>query len=755
MRMSRASDPPSPVPSSAPVTRVRRLAGRHGLGVAVAVVLALATTLLLPHADSSAVPEYAVGTVADATVIAPFGFQVPRPSEEVERERQTRAERVPAVLVFDESALDAARSRLLGFGAALDSVRPGDGEEARDSAVLQVQQVAAPRGVALSSDEAEWLLFASRRSALLSAVRRTFERTLPTGVAVGMTIDGDATTVRVQRDGDERSAAADALLGWSDVLATARRLHPDPGSAIADAAYQRVLTAFFIPSLRLDSTTTAQRREAAMATVDPWRFEVRAGEKVVGAHEVVSAEDFAKLEALRENLDARALGRGKVRRFVGGFMMNLSVLAIFVATLAFYRPEVYRAPRSVLVLAAALLLVLLCSAVAIHLAPIPGMLVPVAVASLLISILFDSRLALVTALVLAVLIGMQPELRDSPTLFFVLVGGAAAAFSVHSLQRRTQLLRSMMAVMVAYVFAAVAAGLAFGMPASDIVTAAAFGALNAVGSVALAMALLPPAEELCGVDTYLKLLEWSDLNQPLLRRLAVEAPGTWAHTLSMAALVEAGASAVGANALLARVGTYYHDIGKLDKPQYFVENQARGRNPHDKLKPAASASIIRNHVREGLALADAHKLPRSLRAFIAEHHGTGPIAYFLEKARERDAGVGSTGEYVYPGPVPRSIETAICMIADGVEAATRVLTDPSQERLREVVDTIVRGRVDLGQLREAPITMAQLEIVKEEFVRVLGAMRHGRVEYPGADGVTASGSPTPAIAAPAIPAATA
>ena len=397
-------------------------------------------------------------------------------------------------------------------------------------------------------------------------------------------------------------------------------------------------------------------------------------------------------------------------------------------------------------IALAIALVLLGAGLALRHSAQPGALIPIGAAALLISILFDSRLALVCALVLTVLVGVQPAFRSGDTLLFVLAGGAAAAFSVRALERRTQFISSIVALVSAYAGAAVLAGLALGWSVADAGTAAALGAMNAVVSVALAMALHPAAEELCGVDTYLKLLEWSDLNRPLLRRLALEAPGTWAHTLGVANLVEAATRAVGANALLARVGSYYHDVGKLDKPMYFVENQGAGGNPHDQLKPAASAAIIRNHVREGLALAQANGVPRSVQAFIAEHHGTGPITYFLERARERDGTVRSAGEFSYPGPRPQSIETAICMLADGVEAAARVLADPTPARLREVVDTIVGARVGQGQLRDAPITLQQLEIVKDEFVRVLTAARHVRVNYPGPDGVSdqprAVGAPT-------------
>ena len=744
--MPQAADPLQPVRDQAPVSSVRGAALRHGPGVLLAAILALATVLLLPPGEGLRTPVFEVGAVADATVIAPFGFRVPRPEAEVALERDRLRNAVPPLFVFDSTALDSVRTSITALARALDSVRPADSEGSRDSAAALLRERAATYRVALNLAEAEWLSFPSRRAAALTAVRRTFERTLPDGIAPSRALDGVNASVRIVRGADERSVTADAVSSWSDVLRAARLLHPDNSSPVADGAYQQLLTGLFVPSLRYDSVTTASRREEAMARVQPWRFEVRSGERIIDAHEVVREEDHARLVALRDLTRSGPAGSGDTLRIVGAFLLNLAVISIFVVTLAFYRPEIYERPRALAVLTVCMLIVLLGAGLALRGSAMPGPLVPVGVAALLISILFDSRIALVCALVLAVLVGVQPAFRGTPILFFVLAGGAAAAFSVRALERRTQFVWSIVALAAAYAGAAIISALAFGWEWTEVLQAAAFGAVNAVISVALAMALLPPAEEACGVDTYLKLLEWSDLNRPLLRRLAVEAPGTWAHTLSMANLVESAAQAVGANALLARVGTYYHDIGKLEKPGYFVENQPRGRNPHDKLKPAASASIIRNHVREGLALAAQYKLPRSVRAFIAEHHGTGPITYFLEKARERDAGVTQSGEFTYPGPTPRSIETAICMLADGAEAATRVLSDPTESSLREAVDKIVRARIDQGQLRHAPITLQQLEAVKNDFVRVLMAMRHGRIDYPGPEGVSAGDRPTsPAV----------
>jgi len=258
--------------------------------------------------------------------------------------------------------------------------------------------------------------------------------------------------------------------------------------------------------------------------------------------------------------------------------------------------------------------------------------------------------------------------------------------------------------------------------------------VNAVVSAAMVGVALPLCEGFAGITTDLTLLELSDPTHPLLRRLATEAPGTYAHSIAMANLCEAACNAIGGNGLLARVGCYYHDVGKIAKPQFFVENQAPGVNPHDKLKPDVSAQIIRNHVKDGLALAGEGRLPDVVQAFIPEHHGTAEISYFLDRARSLGTGEPAAELYRYPGPRPRSVETAVAMLADGVEAALRVLDDPTPEKVREAIDHLVRQRIEAGQLAEAPLTLAQLDRVKEEFVRVLSGVYHNRIDYPPAAG---------------------
>ena len=210
----------------------------------------------------------------------------------------------------------------------------------------------------------------------------------------------------------------------------------------------------------------------------------------------------------------------------------------------------------------------------------------------------------------------------------------------------------------------------------------------------------------------------------------MEAPGTYAHSINVANLAETAATEIGANGLLCRVGVLYHDVGKMLKPHYFVENQPDGRNPHDKLKPETSASIVREHVTEGVRLAREAKVPNIVTQFILEHHGTQRIGFFYEKAREEGGGDIDPGRFSYPGPKPQSKETAIVMLADSCESATRAMQDPTPERVGQLIDTVVSSKVGDGQLDDAPLTLGEIAKIKQQFVKILAGVVHRRIEYP-------------------------
>ena len=252
-------------------------------------------------------------------------------------------------------------------------------------------------------------------------------------------------------------------------------------------------------------------------------------------------------------------------------------------------------------------------------------------------------------------------------------------------------------------------------------------------AAALANFLVPAFESLTGTITDIRLLELSNPNLPLLKKLASAAPGTFQHSLAMANLAEAAAEAIGANPLLARVCCYYHDIGKIVKPEYFVENQ-RGENPHDHLTPWMSALVVSNHVKAGLELAREHRLPEPIRNAITTHHGTKLIRYFYSRAKELespDHGEVQETEFRYPGPKPQSKEMGIIMLADAVEAAARTLQEPTPGRIQGMIDMIIKNMLEDGQLDECELTLKDVEKVSAAFFWVLTNSFHGRVDYPG------------------------
>jgi putative nucleotidyltransferase with HDIG domain len=725
---------PGSRPPTAGISLRRRPASFHLARIAVAVALAVLTYALFRTAPAVDLPIYEVGSVATDNVISPFAFRVLKSDAELRAERDAVVRGVEPVYRFVPAALDSAKASLNAFGAAIAEAASAAAPPAAASAI---QRAANTWGVTLTTPQASYLANPSKRTTMLQALNRAYDRWLSTGVAAPGALDSVHGVVVVRAGGEDRRTPSDSIATFAMLVSRARLIHPDPASPTADELYTRLLATFFRPTIVPDRATTELRREEVRRSIPVAKYDVQAGEKIIGANEVVGREQNEKLHALHDAADRYRGSERGARRVVGAVLFDFLIIALLGVTIVVIRPAIYVNFRWLLAIAAIAALVVIGGGIIASQRPLRPELVPVALAAVLLSALFDRRVSLVAAMVLATLVAGQSDFRGTNALFINLVGGAVAAMTVGEIRRRNQTYQWILVIGGAYIITAAAIGLTLDLPSRSILVSAGFGVLNALGCVLLGILILPMAEAFTGIETDLTLLEWSDLNRPLMQRLSLEAPGTYAHTIAIANLAEAACRAIGANALLARVGAYYHDIGKIARPQYFVENQPKGRNPHDTLHAGTSAQIIRNHVHEGLALAAEQKLPKALRAFITEHHGTGTITYFLDKARRSEGTVGNVDDFNYPGPLPQSAETAVVMLADGIEAATRVLAEPTPEKIREVVEHIVRQRIDQGQLRDAPLTLRQIEVVKDEFSRVLVGMYHNRIEYPAtAGGVT-------------------
>jgi putative nucleotidyltransferase with HDIG domain len=698
----------------------------HAVRWAPLLVTALLTYALFPPPSGvlSRVPD--VGRRADRTVVAPFPYQVRKSTDEMAREGEVRAITAQPVYRFSPTAYDSALAAARDFFSDL--------ERASAQGPELMRAVAAEAH--LGPEETRYLSDPAHRRAMRELVTHFLGETLSRGVADAGVVRGEASRqVTLRRNDSERVVQRDSILTFADLMEQAEAAGIVVEDPVGQRTLRRLVGAFYHPTIVPDPTLTTSRREQLRASVEPVRYGVRAGERIVGAGQPVTDETRAKLIALHEELQRRGSTGFWTPGAVGGLLYNAIVLSVFWLLMVFYRRETYAEVREMAFFGALFSLVVLITAGTTQLLPIRPEMVPIPFAAILVTLLYNGRIGVFAALTLAVLLDGQWALRENGILFFGLVCGVAGAIGIRAVRRRRHLYLTVAAVAAASVLASITVGLLQGWATITIVASALLGALMALASAARAMLVMPLAESVTRTTTDLTLLELSDLGRPMLRRLALEAPGTWAHSLAMANLCESACNIIGANGLLARVGCYYHDIGKLTAPGFFVENQGGGPNPHDQMLPTDSARIIRQHVLDGIALAEAAGLPPIVKAFIPEHHGTTEITYFLMRARRTSGnGVPNVADYRYPGPRPQSAETAVAMLADSAEAAVRVLPDPTPDNVREAIELLVQQKLASGQLDDAPLTLRDIDRVKREFARVMSGTYHKRIGYPRASG---------------------
>ena len=688
--------------------------------------LAVLAEAVFPTGVTDLAPLLHIGVRADRQVLAPFDFVVTKSQDELQREADAVAGTVRPIYEYRNAVFDSVRAASRSYFAATDSAA----RQGRDA----LGRVSQQSGVPLSAAETDYLSRPQKRHALETAIGDLFQRTLSQGVASTLAADSGVEII-VRRGATETPVVRAQVLTFESYLQSAQTVHPDPGSSIGDIVYLKLVRRFFRPTLLRNDLETLRRRSELAAGVDRAKYAIRQGDVIIEAGQVVTGPIEEKLAALHAELVRRgAATSGSVGGVVGPLLRNILILSVFWVLLFFYRRETYIALRQVGTAAVLFACAIVAAAAVARTAPQHAELILLPFSAMMMTVLFNGRVSMIAAMILAVLIAVQPVFHDTPVLFLTFTGGVTAALSVKTLRRRTHLYLAVLLVGVGYLVGALALGLAGDWSTRELITRALLGTANGLVSAALTFLLLPVAERVAQITTDLTLLELSDPSRPLLRRLSLEARGTYAHSLAMANLVEAACNRIGANGLLGRVGCYYHDIGKLASPQYFVENQTPSNNPHDRLSPAQSAEIIKLHVTEGLRLAREAGLPEVVAAFIPEHHGTTEISYFYDRAKKQGGPAVRREDFRYPGPRPRSVETAIAMLADSVEASLRVLEPITPAKLEAAIEQIVKGRLASGELDQAPLTLQQLDQVRDEFVRALTGMYHNRIDYPESSG---------------------
>lgn len=706
----------------------------HGSRVLLLVLLAVFITALFPPTARMNMARYEVGMVASEDVIARVPFSVPKSPEELARERQLAMESVPPTFDFVPQASDTMAARLASFFDQVDAAATQGGRPDVERVLRNSSLVATPSQVDALMDPATRRLL--RRTAMTAATEIMPQGVLDAGQALNIT----TPTVTVRRGESERAVAADDVITQREFFEASLGLLPTSTPPDVANLLRLVLIRNIEFSYVLNVVATELDRDAAARSVVTTKDSVLEGQAIVRAADPINAPELERLNAYEEQLRSQGLLEVRGLRpgpLVGAWMVTFSLLTLVGLVLFFFRTEIYAQLRWLLLMGF-LVAVYFSAAAGVSANGLAPQWLPIAFVALPMAVLWDTRLAMVLILVLALITGTLPPFTNYGVVLTVAVSGGAAAMSVRAVRRRSDTWRSIAIIAGAAGLLILGYGLTTNQDIAEMARASLISMGNATVSALLAMGFLWLFELFTGITTDQTLLEWADPTRPLLKRLSMEAPGTYAHTINVANLSEAAANAIGANGLLCRVGVYYHDVGKMLKPHYFVENQPDGRNPHDKLKPETSAAIVREHITEGERLARDANVPDVIVDFITEHHGTQRIGFFYEKAKEEMGENLDETRFSYPGPKPQSRETAIVMLADSCESATRAMKEPSPERVRDLIHTIVQSKIDSGQLDEAPLTLREIASIEEQFAKILGGVLHRRIEYPATKHLTDS-----------------
>jgi cyclic-di-AMP phosphodiesterase PgpH len=681
------------VPRSRSLADVRALVQADPRVRIVAFVIATgllsAVALLFP----SAVGSYGeAGVVADRDVRAPHSTAFSSEAlSQIERDKAAAAvQRVyaadPAVVVTSSSHLQAALTGIARVRG--DATLPRD---QRIAALTKLSEVALSGPLATESLDMTAAEFDQLSKELDPALRTIYQQ-----------------GIRPEQLDAQRADTTKALpLAWTD---RQKRI----GAELLKQSVQA--------NLSFDANATAAAQQTARDNVAPVQVQVTAGEIVVRDGQVVTEQDLEKLRALglvNPGTDWKsAIG------LLSWALLIAGVVALFVER---YAEEAWADDRKLMVVALSLVVI-----TAAGRALIPGHIVavyfvPFAAVAMMLTILVGGRTALATQIAGALHVGImsgQVEL-----VAYVLVPALLGMAAVRQATTAREFVAA--ALYVALGDLGVIATFLFVGRSADTLGAlqlAAAALISGVASGVLAFGAIVMLGHLFRITTVFELRELSDPNHPLLRQLLLRTPGTYHHSLLVANLSERAAEVIGADPLVARVGAYYHDIGKMRNPLAFIENQT-GTNPHDELDPAVSASIVSAHVRDGLALADRYRLPPQIREIIPGHHGTSLIRFFHTLAQQRGLVVDEAA-FRHPGPKPRSKEAGIVMLADGTEAAVRSLEEKTPEQISEMVERIVSEKVADGQLDDCDLTLRDVQRVKEAFRELLAGVYHERIPYP-------------------------
>ncbi|MEZ6317412.1 MAG: HDIG domain-containing protein [Phycisphaerales bacterium] len=735
-----------------------------GWGLTIGLVFTVAMTALAVWSRSH--PVVAVGQVMDRTRTVRVKFST-FDEAETERAREAERQRTPRVYVRDRAAFEDIRTSLSNLPASLAGVATLEEVDRgiRERFGLNDEELAALRAV--TDDPAAIEQWQASVTTLMDILGR---RPILDGKTYqAATQEGLNERIELRGDADPEQVAKRASINADDAAQLATEVekivHIAGFAAPVDGVVEARLTRSARPTYQFDAELTRAAQDAAASVVSPVRREYAVGQRIFDRGDVLDESQLAlhrrELAEFTAQAPAWRIWTQRVALFltIGGLTV---ILGGYLVT--FNRRISRRSARlgwiaTLVGMGVAIACVVTVTDPWFGMFAVPGSVVLVAV---LMRIAYDRRTAAVIAMVGAVLICLALD-RSVGVFTLCLAGIAAACGALGEVRDRREIIRMSFGTAAVLAIGAIVVGLVERPLAPTAVAAARNQTLSeallaglgglVVGGVTLFV--LPFIERVFDITTGMTLIELRDPKQPLLREMQLRAPGTYNHSLNVASIAEAAAEAIGADSLLTYVGCLYHDIGKINKPEYFIENQRRGVNRHDKLSPAMSLLVIVGHVKDGVEMAREHGIPRPIIHFIEAHHGTTLVEFFYRRAQERakvDEEGGKAGEsdaerlpqevdYRYPGPKPQTKEVAITMLADAVESATRTLAEPTPSRIDTLVRQLAQARLSDGQFDECELTLREVRTICDSISKTVASIYHGRIKYASDEPKREAGEP--------------
>ena len=727
---------------------------RWSLGVGLTVAIAG----LFPSARTTALSGFSAGSLwTNSDVSAPFTFPVYRDGVRYQQDVRSALAELRPVYVADTSADKASVELFQNHWNGLLGLLQG----ARNDSLNPIVLADSARAFGVSKDA--WNALSSRAQ---SESGKEFERNqheleglgafllkqiddiesmrfLVTAESLNSNEEAqfksNATIAVRSRPTEESWYPRDSLVA---IEAAANRIFAKVEPRVhSDEALQPVISSLLsgsiLPNIIFSSTLTEETRQNIIDRVPRTDGIVVEGQNIVEKGDILTPKIVSELESLSKARLERGGTVAELLRIAGTMGHAGLIVLLLVLYLKFIRRKIYNDNAQILLMSLVMLFPAIMAYFSVRI-PVDFPLqyfILIPAASMLLTVLFDSRTGFYgTVAVSLIVAGIRGN--DYSVALAGLCAGAFAAYTVRDLRNRAQLFASIGYVFIGYCVAVGALSLEQGTPLREALYELISSLGNALISPVITLGLLYVIELLFDTTSDLRLTEFETINHPLLQELALRAPGTYQHTMLVAQLAEHAASAIGANPLLAKIGAYYHDVGKLSDPPVFVENQSGTGNIHAKLSAWESAERVKNHIAQGIQLARAHGLPQRVIDFIPMHHGTLPISFFYQRAVIEAAGNGSVdeSEFRYSGPIPNSKETAIVMLADAAEAIARSLAQRGEEMSYEMIDTaieqLIRTRFDQGQFDQSDITVRDFLVVRSVFARHLSGLHHPRVPYP-------------------------